>query len=335
MTRKDFLKTAAAVAGAVAVSAHPSTAVAAPAETSQWPGPKRAVSVYSYVDDLNSTYTLEDCIEEIGSLGTDHYPVGVEILTGAIEGYPNPSDAWVQKWHDMCAKNHVLPVELGHWVDSKLYSEFEPWLSTQESYEQLVQDIKLGNKLGFTRGRTKIGVIDVGLDPVPNWREFLKMALPVAEKYNFRMLTEVHEPTLLNAKVIDMYLEFITKEKCSPWFGLNIDFSVFQNMNYQRHVSPGQTTNDLTPKEDGTYSKVPEMIPLLPYVHCCHAKFNNVNEECEDLTIPYPDIMKTLKENKWDGYMMSEYEGRDRPNGGAFAAVRRQHVLLRKLLGEA
>ena len=34
-------------------------------------------------------------------------------------------------------------------------------------------------------------------------------------------------------------------------------------------------------------------------------------------------------------YRLSEYEGADMPYGGAFAAIRRQHVLLRKLLGEA
>lgn len=303
-------------------------------KTAERSGPKRGVSVYSYVDDLNSTRTLEDCLAEIGDLGTEHYPLGVEILTGAIEGYPNPSNAWVQKWHDMCAKYNLIPVELGHWVDSKLYSESEPWLSTKESYEQLAQDIKLANRLGFTRGRTKIGVTDVGLDPVPNWKEFVKMALPVAEKYNFRILTEVHEPTLLTDKVIDMYLEFITKEKCTPWFGFNIDFSVFQKKTYERHVPVGQPVPPSVAKQEGTYSKAPDMIRLLPYVHCCHAKFKDVNEACEDTNIPYPEVIKMLVDNRWDGYMMSEYEGRDRPHGGAFAAVRRQHVLLRRLLGE-
>lgn len=350
MNRKAFLKMVAGAAGVVAVSSNRKSAsapaterrgavsgnpVSPSAAATERRGLKRGVSVYSYVDDLNSTCTLEDCLAEIGDLGTEHYDLGVEILTGAIEGYPNPSDAWVQKWHDMCAKYHLKPVELGHWIDSKLYSEFAPWLSTKESYEQCVQDIKLANKLGFTCGRTKIGVIDVELHPVPNWKEFIKMLIPVAEKYNFRMLTEVHTPTLLKSSVLDGYVEFIEKEKCTPWFGLNIDFSVFQNVTYPRHLPPGAPPPPLTPLEEGTYSKPSEMIPLLPYVHCCHAKFNNVSEGCEDLTTPYPDIIKIMVEHNWDGYILSEYEGRDRPTGGAFAAIRRQHVLLRKLLGEA
>ena len=45
-------------------------------------------------------------------------------------------------------------------------------------------------------------------------------------------------------------------------------------------------------------SKVEEMIPLLPYVHCCHAKFMEMNDNCEETTIPYPDIIRMLVEHK-------------------------------------
>ncbi len=86
---------------------------------------------------------------------------------------------------------------------------------------------------------------------------------------------------------------------------------------------------------EGTYSKPGEIIPLLPYVHCCHAKFNNINRECEDQTIPYPEVVKIMVDNQWDGYLLSEYEGADKGTGGAWSAVRRQHVLLKRLLGEA
>ena len=82
-------------------------------------------------------------------------------------------------------------------------------------------------------------------------------------------------------------------------------------------------------------SKVEDMIPLLPYVHCCHAKFMEMNDNCEETSIPYPDIITMLVEHKWNGYLLSEYEGEDRNRGGAFTAVRRHHVMLRRLLGEA
>jgi sugar phosphate isomerase/epimerase len=330
MTRKEFLLT---TAGTIAAAAIPTAASAAAAER---PGPKRGVSIYSYSSDLNVNCTLEDCFAEINDLDTRLYDLGLEVLTGVVEDYPNPSDAWVKKWHDMCAKYHVKPVEFGFWIDSKLYNEAGPYLSTKESYNQLVQDIKLGNRLGFTCGRTKLGVIDQPgmpeydtLTPVRNWREIIKMALPVAEKYNFRMLPEIHAPTYLNSKVLDDYVDFIQKEKTTPWFGLNIDFGVFQNITSAGRRGPGGQ-----PMKEGTYSKPEDIIPLLPYVHCCHAKFTEMTDDCQCPNTPYAAVIDIMKKHNWNGYLLSEYEGVDRATGGAFAAVRKQHVMLKKLLGE-
>ena len=327
ITRKEFLRTAA---GALAVAALPDVT----ARAAEKPGVKRGVSIYSYSDDIFKTATLEDCLAQVGDLAGDGEVIGLEILANShIEGYPNPSGAWVAKWFEMCAKYHVKPVEYGHWVDSKLHSEKEPWLSTTESYEMLVRDIRLASRLGFTFGRTKLGVIDGQLTPVQNWREFIKRALPVAEKYNFRMMPEIHPPTRLKSRMIDDYVDFIEKEKTTPWFGLNIDFGVFQNRPSQAGMAParpaGRGGGGMEP------SKVEDMIPLLPYVHCCHAKFMEMNDDCEETSIPYPAIVKLLVEHKWNGYLLSEYEGEDRNRGGAFTAVRRHHVMLRRLLGEA
>lgn len=320
MTRNTFLK---AAAGAVPASALPGSAPAAPEKI----GPKRGVSLYSYADDIFKSATLEDCLAAVGDLASDGQEIGLEILANShIEGYPNPADAWVRKWTDMCRRYHVKPVEYGHWVESKLFSERPPFLSTKDSCDMLVRDIKLASKLGFTCGRTKLGVIDGQLTPVQNWREIIKMALPVAEKYNFRMLPEIHRPTRLKSRMVDDYVDFIQKEKTTPWFGLNIDFGVFQNRPPSGAASKGGRAAEP--------SQVDEMIPLLPYVHCCHAKFVEMNDNCEETTIPYPDIIKMLVEHQWNGYLLSECEGPERMRGGAFTAVRKHHVMLRRLLGE-
>jgi sugar phosphate isomerase/epimerase len=358
MTRKDFLKTATGAVAATAISG----AAAAAAEK---PGPKRGVCIYSYSDDIYKTMTLEDCLAAAGDLGGEGQEIGLDILANShIEGYPNPTDAWVKKWHDMCAKYHVKPVEYGHWVDSKLYSEKQPWLDTRQSYEMLVRDIKLANRLGFTCGRTKLGVMDGQLTPVPNWREFIKMALPVAQKYNFRMMPEIHSPSRLKSKMVDDYVDFIEKERTTPWFGLNIDFGVFQNRRGGGRAQggppagmAGRAPAEATAGRGGQGgrsgapggmgggmggggaaagpSTVGEMIPLLPYVHCCHAKFMEMNDNFEEPTIPYPEILKMLVDHKWNGYLVSEYEGEDRASGGTIRAVRKHHVMMRRLLGEA
>lgn len=135
---------------------------------------------------------LEDVFKEMYDMNA----TGFEILAnGYIENYPNPTDEWMEWWWTMLEKYNITPIEYGHWVDSKLHrGEIE--MSTQESYDMLVRDIRLANKLGFPIGRTKLGVIDGDLTPVSNWREFIEMALPVAEENNFKMCPEIHRPTL-------------------------------------------------------------------------------------------------------------------------------------------
>ena len=125
--------------------------------------------------------------------------------------------------------------------------------------------------------------------------------------------------------MIDDYVDFIEKEKTTPWFGLNIDFGVFQNRRSRggpTQAPAGQARGNAQGGGAGARggmggeamepSKVEDMIPLLPYVHCCHAKFMEMDDNCEETSIPYPEIVKMLVEHKWNGYLLSEYEGEDR-----------------------
>jgi len=287
-------------------------------------GPKRGVSAYSYTGQLGINMTMEDVFQEIEDLGA----TGIEILgNGHIENYPYPTDEWVDHWFAMCEKYNIQPAEYGHWVDSRLIKGHE--LTSEESLNMLVRDIKLAHRLGFRVLRTKLGVIDDTLTPVKNWSEFIKMALPYAEEYNVVMCPEIHIPTRLKSKMIDEYIEFIEKTN-TKHFGLNIDFSIFQNR-FDPNIPkmPGMP-------EDGSPCSYPEELKsVLPYVYCCHAKFNYVNENFEEETIPYKEVLQVLVDNNWDGYLISEYEGphRDEP-GFVSEQVRRQHIMMKKILGE-
>lgn len=287
--------------------------------------PKRGVSLYSYQGEYGVTMNLEDMFIEMQDMGAR----GLEILGNShVEGYPTPSEEWLENWDRLIEKYNIIPVEYGHWVDSRLYKGRE--LTTKESYDMLVRDFKIANRLGFKILRTKLGVIDDNLTPVSNWKEFIKMALPLAEEYNVRMCPEIHAPTVLKSKVVDDYIEFI-EQTGTKYFGLNIDFSVFQ-------------TGSLPPEEIGPddfvmppcdHSQVEDIIPLLPYVYCCHAKFIKMSEDFEEMTIPYKEIVNTLIKYNWDGYLISEYEGpKVRITGGASEQLRRHHIMLKRLLGE-
>ena len=83
-------------------------------------------------------------------------------------------------------------------------------------------------------------------------------------------------------------------------------------------------------------SKPEEIIPLLPYIYCCHAKFNNMSDDFEETTIPYREIIEIMKQQGWDGYLLSEYEGRDKYDPGyeVGQTLRKHHILLKDCLGD-
>ena len=259
-------------------------------------GPKRGVALYSYSAEFGLTKSLEECFEDLHDMGAH----GIEILANThIENYPNPTDEWVEKWFRLCDKYEIVPVEYGNWIDSHVLGYRD--LTTEESYEMLARDIRLAHRLGFTVMRTKMPVINDALEPVKNWREIIKMALPLAEELGIKMCPEIHTPS-------------------------NFDFSVFRTeFSEGDYRDPNYTPN------------VPEdLIPLLPYIYCCHAKFINMSDEFEETTIPYKEIIELLKKHNWDGYLLSEYEGADKYDQGyeVGQTLRKHHIMMKNYIGD-
>ena len=283
-------------------------------------GPKRGVALYSYSAELGLTKSLEECFEDLHDMGAH----GIEILANThIENYPNPTDEWVEKWFRLCDKYEIVPVEYGNWIDSHVLGYRD--LTTEESYEMLARDIRLAHRLGFTVMRTKMPVINDALELVKNWREIIKMALPLAEELGIKMCPEIHIPSNLKGKMVTEYVDFI-KETGTKNFGLNIDFSVFRT-----EFSEGEY------RDPNYIPNVPEdLIPLLPYIYCCHAKFINMSDEFEETTIPYKEIIELLKKQNWVGYLLSEYEGADKYESGyeVGQTLRKHHIMMKNYLGD-
>ena len=283
-------------------------------------GPKRGVSLYSYSAEFGFEKNLEDCFEDICDMGAH----GIEILANThIENYPYPTDAWVKKWFSLCDKYEIIPVEYGHWIDCRVLQDRV--LSTEESVEMLERDLRLAHRLGFRILRTKMSVITDDLAPVENWREIIKGALPLAERLGLTMCPEIHIPSCLKSPMVQEYVDFI-RETGTESFGLNIDFSVFRTkFNPGEFVAPGFVR-----------SEPEDIIPLLPYVKCCHAKLFHMSDDFEETMIPYRRILEILMEHNWDGYLLSEYEGNDKYDAGyeVGQTLRKQHIMMKRILGE-
>ena len=292
--------------------------------------PQRGISVYSYQALLGKTMTLEDAFLEMYDTGATCF----ELLTSYIEGYPNPSAQWVDKYWALCEKYKLQPAELGHWAENHLHRG--KGASDEEMVEQLKQDFRLANLLGFKSLRTKITCTNILCDPEPGWQNYIEKALPYAEKYDVRMQNEVHLPTTLHTPHIrDEYLEFIHRTG-TKHFGFNIDFGTFQFRAAEGSPMGFMNFDDVTKPE--------EIVEFLPYSWTCHAKFTQMNENFEEETIPYREVIGYMVDNGWSGNLLSEYEGpllfaSDTPEGfgrmmeGIPDQVRRHQIMLHNILG--
>ena len=282
---------------------------------------KLGVTLYSYAGDFMVNMTLEDCMADVADAGA----TGIEILSEThIPKYPNPSDQWIEHWHDLLTKYQLKPTCYDCWVDSRMRKGRT--LTVQESLDYLLMDMKLAHRLGFKMMRPKLGVVSEDLIPDPVWREMAERALPHAEKYDVKIIPEIHSPTPLKSKTVDDYLDLITKTG-TKHFGLLIDAGIFKDR-YVREPKPGEWIEPLLGIEPR------ELIPYLPYVHHIHAKFWEMNEELREPTIPYDKLVRVLIEQGWDRYLSAEYEG----NRASFAGteqIRRMFAMFGQITASA
>lgn len=283
-------------------------------------GPKRGVAIYSYSAEYGLCKNLEELFEELRDMGAH----GIEILANThIDNYPYPTDEWVEHWFRLCDKYEIVPVEYGNWIDSHILGGRE--LTTEESIEFLSRDIRLAHRLGFHVMRAKMPVIDEKLNPVENWRDIIKGCLPLARELDVCMCPEIHTPSNLKSEMVKNFVDFIDETGTNN-FGLNIDFSVFRT-----GFAEGEWIHP-----DYTPNKPEDIIPLIPYLHCCHAKFFNISDDFEETTIPYRAVIETLRDNGYNGYLMSEYEGADKYDEGyeVGQTLRKHQLMMKRIIGD-
>lgn len=289
---------------------------------------KLGVSTYSYTDDFGTVMTLEDIMADTHDIGAK----GFEILGESnITGYPTPSSQWLDQWHSLLEKYQLTPTNYGAWVDSPLW--FDRNMSVEQECDHLSREIILAKTLGFTSIRPKFAVTTYDLDPVASWSKVVSNVLPLAEKHNVVICPEIHSPTPIQHRVTQDYIRFI-EDIQNPYFKLLIDTGIFQ-------LEPCDDGHDGIEVEKGKRPpfleplKVPmkDLAEVLPHTHFIQAKFFEIDDQLNDLHIPWYDIIKTLKDNNWSGWLSSEYEGRRELYRGK-DQVRRQHALLRLLLNQ-
>ena len=286
-------------------------------------GLKLGVSTYSYSGDLYTSMTLEDAFAEIADLGA----TGIEILgEGNIPHYPTPNARWIDSWHALVHQYGLTPTNYGSWVDTTRWGNRD--LTPQEGAEQIQQDLRLAKELGFFSIRPKFGVTSFELDPHPIWREAVERSLDLAAELDVIISPEIHAPTPIKHPVTQGYVDFI-EQTGSRHFKLLVDTGIFQTTSVRDYAEEIEVEEGEEVPAHLRALAVPmsDLLAILPHVHFIQTKFFEIDDELNDLNLPWSDIVSTLKSAGWNGWLSSEYEGRREPGRGR-DQVRRQHALL-------
>ena len=289
-------------------------------------GLRYCVSTYSYTGDVYTSMTLEDVFADIADLGA----TGIEILgEGNVPDYPSPGAAWIDSWHGLVAEYGLTPTNFGSWVDTTRFSGRD--LTAEEGAEQLQQDLRLAKELGFTSVRPKFGVVSWDLDPHPVWEEVVERSLDLAAELDVVICPEIHSPTPIAHPVTQGYVDFIEKTG-TEHFKLLIDTGIFQTAAVREAAEVLGTDDEADVPAPLRPLRVPmsDLVEVLPHTHFIQAKFFEIDDDLHDLHVPWQDIVPTLEQAGWSGWLSSEYEGRREPYRGR-DQVRRQHALLRSL----
>lgn len=286
------------------------------------------VSTYSYTGDLYTLMSLEDVMADIADIGVK----GIEILGESnVPGYPTPESTWVDHWYALLDRFDLTPTNMCSWVDAVLWRDRE--LSPKEGAAILRRDLELAQQLGFSVIRPKFSVTSWELDPYPSWEEVVERSLDLAAKFDIVICPEIHSPTPIKHPVTQAYIDFIERTG-TEHFRLMIDTGIFMT----KPVDDGHDGVEEKGKKRPAFLEplaVPmsDLAAVLRYTHFIQSKFYEIDDDMNDLHIPWREIVETLVAGGWSGWLSSEYEGRREPYRGK-DQVRRQHALLRKLLSE-
>lgn len=293
---------------------------------------KRGVSLYSFQDEYyTGKMTLEDCIREVAKTGAS----GIEFLPEQmLPGFPVITDAFIEQWNGWMKKYNVEPIAYDAFLETKLFGNRT--LTNTESVELMKRDLTLASKLGCKILRTLVST------PL----EVVKECLSYAEEMNVKIALEVHSPFTFGTPWFEERLDFI-KQSGTQWFGIMPDLGIFVKRMapvmeefYIRHGASAEIVKMVSTNyfagvdKKETLEKVKAMdnanemdikyatlathfvftdpkilIENIPYIMHVHGKFYEINEQLQEPSIPYKDILGALKDGGYQGYICSEYEG--------------------------
>jgi sugar phosphate isomerase/epimerase len=290
---------------------------------------KYGVTLYSFSNEyVNGIMSFEEILRKVKEMGYD----GIEIVASQmVPEYPYPSDEWLAWLKAKLDEIGLEPVCWSAYIDMGIRSDRD--LTEDEIVQFTVNDMICAKKAGFPLVRTQHAISP----------KIFKQMIPFCKELGVKLTIEMHHPHHPNVPVWKEYFEIMRGEGKGV-LGFVPDMSIFQDYPHvlwmQEALQAGVRkpvldkmlelhknkasrdeilAGDLTEIEkfygeqliseyDGA-AKVEQLKDILDCAFYMHGKFYFINEELEEISIPYGPIMQTIKDYGYDGYIACEYEG--------------------------
>jgi sugar phosphate isomerase/epimerase len=327
---------------------------------------KHSITYYGFGQKWRKKeYTFENLFEISVRLGGD----GIEIVPVQMTpDYPNPTDAWVERFKELCAQYRLQPVCYSVYIDNGMH--FKRVMTEDERIAWTVNDMEFAKRMGFSIVRSQHSLMP----------ETLEKLLPYCEELGIHLAPELHGPHVPSTPVWQEYLNLFEK-KNSDYIGVVTDFSsfnsappvsflntipddichkellmqardIFESTEQSQEeiidfvMSRGGNEADKLIIDNRLFSGIGHYLRtkvdydgferLLKYSKYMHGKFYYVSENLESKGINYPEFVKRIKRSGFDGYIASEYEGTHfDPDINDEEQISRHIKMLKKLWAEA
>jgi sugar phosphate isomerase/epimerase len=290
---------------------------------------KYGVTLYSFSNEyVNGILSFEEILHKVKKMGY----TGIELVASQmVPQYPYPSDEWLAWLKKTLDDIGLEPVCWSAYIDMGIRSDRD--LTEDEIVQFTVNDLICAKKAGFPTVRTQHAISP----------KIFRQMIPFCKQLGMKLTIEMHHPHHPEVPVWKEYIEIMRGEGKGV-LGFVPDMSIFQDRPHalwiqealdagcrkdvlddmlekhaQKRPKDEVLSGDLSETErfygeqmvddyDGA-TKVEQLRDLLDCAFYMHGKFYFINENLEEIAIPYPDILKMVQEAGYDGYIACEYEG--------------------------
>ena len=287
------------------------------------------VTLYSYSNEyVNGILSFEEILRTVKAQGY----TGIELVASQmVPGYPYPSDEWLAQLKALLEEIGLEPVCWSAYIDMGIRSDRD--LTEDEIIQFTVNDLICAKKAGFPMVRTQHAISP---------KIFRKM-IPFCKQLDMTLTIEMHHPHPPEVPVWTELIEIMRGEGKGV-LGFVPDMSIFQNHPHEpgiqealnegcrKEVLDAMLEKHATqrPREEilaGDLSKieqfygaqliedydgatqVEQLRELMDCVFYMHGKFYYINDNLEEIAIPYQEILTMVKDSGYEGYIACEYEG--------------------------